>query len=69
MSGEDRKAYDKLVLDTVYVIRDKVDKIENEVSDVSTRLTIMETKALIYGGIGGFVISILTSLVIAHFSK
>lgn len=67
--GEDRKAYDKLVLDVVYGIKDDMDKLRDEMSKISTRLTIMETKALVYGGISGFVISILTSLAIAHFKS
>lgn len=67
MSDDDRKAYDQLVLDTVYAIKNDVDKIRTTVTDVSTRLTVMETKALVYGGISGFIISILTTMAFAYF--
>lgn len=63
--GDDRKAYDKLVLDVVYDIKEDMGKLSDKVSSISTRLTVMETKALVYGGISGFIISILTTVAIA----
>jgi hypothetical protein len=79
MSGNenDRKAYDELLLGIVTETKDQLSEfrkdITAQVSALSNRMAVMETKAMmigiICGGITSVFFSIITTVIIAFFKK
>jgi len=58
-----------LVLASLKSLEKKIDKINDQLIDISTQVTILKIKASLYGGVVGLVISILLNFLIFKLKK
>lgn len=64
MSGNDWTEWSQYVLKELEDLNRRYDKLYELVQVIDKRLTVLETKAFVYGTIGGALVSIIIGLII-----